>query len=618
MPEAKRGRSRHPDLLEEEAQPSASQSAARPGGVPDPIVERMQAPSANPDISGLGSRKNLRRTDARIRVPVTGMVELTPLEAAVVDTRVFQRLRKIRQLGGTYLVYPGANHSRFEHCLGVVAMAARMCDAVTHNMGGSGTGVLEISDEDRKLIRLAALLHDVGHLAFGHTLEDEVRLFAKHDSEERLQKLLLEGEIANVFEAHDSRRTLEDVVSILRKDAPNRLPPDKVFRADIVANTVCADLLDYLKRDIYHVGLNYAYDERLFEYMTLAPDRQNRTRFAIRLVKGGKLRHDAISQIFELLNLRYILAEAVLFHHAKDAHSAMLSRALLESEFLLNLVCAGAADERAERLRATYANEPGSQVTDYFAGERKPEPDEILWLGDDELIARLVRDSNPVTARLARLMESRQLYRTQAYIDFHAARHADAQDAIIQDLHQHPERRFKVERLIEEELGLPRGSILLYCPSAGMNAKVAEVHIVATDTAVPLATYEQENQRVLTAGFLDAQIQRFHGLWRTYLFIHPSLPQNSAERAARYLRARYFLFGNGTPTMNQSQREAERESEYRNLAAEIFGESNPAISYARVQELRSAELVTIESRSQDPSQKVRQYLEAFALAERSP
>jgi HD superfamily phosphohydrolase len=614
-PEPKRSRSRHPDLLEDSAPPRPSERGADADGPSDadPILTNLQSPAADPDISGLGSRKSLRRTNARIRVPVTGMVELTPLEVAVVDTRTFQRLRKIRQLGGTYVVYPGANHSRFEHCLGVVAMAARMCDAVAHNMQASGTETRQITPEDRKIIRLAALLHDVGHLAFGHTLEDEVRLFTKHDSEERLQQLLLEGEIAEVFETYDNRATLEEVVAVLRKNAPDRLPADRVFRADIVANTVCADLLDYLKRDIYHVGLNYAYDERLFEYMILAPDRQGRTRFAIRLVKGGKLRHDAVTQIFELLNLRYILAEAVLFHHAKDAHSAMLSRALLESEFLLNLVCASVSDEEAARMQAAYSEERGSQVPLYFAGERKPEPDEILWLGDDELIARLGADKNPITACLARLMESRQLYRMHAYIDFHAARHADAQDRIIKDLHQHPEQRFQVERQIEEELALPRGSILLYCPSAGMNAKVAEVHIVVTDTAVPLAKYEDDNQRVLTAGFLDAQIQRFHGLWRTYLFVHPSLPINSADRAARYLRARYYLFGNGTTTMSETQREAQRESEFRNLAAEIFGESNPNISYARVQELRSPELVTIESRLQDSTRKVRQYLEAFAL-----
>lgn len=607
------GRRRQADLLEAtEAEPVVDAHASEAQLAP----EADTSDASSHDLREFEFRKPIRAKSARIRLPVSGMVELTPLEAAVVDTRLFQRLRKIRQLGGTYIVYPGANHSRFEHCLGVVATAAQMCDAVNHNMRGvDGFDSPAIQDEDRKLIRLAALLHDIGHLAFGHTLEDEVGLFEKHDSNSRLDALLLSGEIAQVFDNHRERDTLEQVVAILRKDAPDQLPAGKVFCADIVTNTVCADLLDYLKRDIYHLGLDYSYDPRLYEYMVLAPDRMRRTRFAIRLMKGGKLRHDAITQIFELLNLRYILAEAALFHHAKDAHSAMLSRALLESHFLLGLVCSAYdADDDATRLRECHASQDGSHVEEYFRGDQRPDPDALQWLGDDELIARLVVDSHPVTSSLAEMIEARQLYRTQASIDFDAARVADAKNAIINDLHKEPWKRFGVERLIEEELGLPRGSILLYCPSAGMNSKVAKVHIVMTETAVPLDVYEEETNQALTAGYLDAQLKRYQGLWRTYLFVHPNMPSKSAERAEKYLRARYYLFGQSTATASRGQREAKRETEYRDIAADIFGERHPSMSYARIQELRSDELVTIESRVQQKTHRVRQYLEAFELA----
>jgi hypothetical protein len=579
-----------------------------PSANPIAPVEAAQAPTIDydvPDIASLPARKAGRQRRARVRLPVTGTVEITPLEAAIIDTRVFQRLRKIRQLGGTYVVYPGANHSRFEHCLGVVQMSNRICDAVQLNDG------ISIAEDDRKVIRLASLLHDIGHLAFGHTLEDEIRLFAKHDSDARLSELLEVGEIADVFKAYSEDSTLKEVVAVLRKDAIGKLPKNQAFRADIVANTVCADLLDYLRRDFYHLGIAYNFDDRLFDYMTLALDREGRRRFGIRLVKGEKFRHDATTQIVELLNLRYMLAECALFHHAKDAHSAMLGRALLESEFLLELASSQRTADEAVELRSLYQNRRGSQVAKYFDGGRILSAGELSFLGDDELVARLARDSNAVAQRLATMIEARQLYRTYAEIDYDTASYSNAQGAMVSELHQSPQTRFALERVIEDELGLPRGSILLYCPSEKMNLKVAEVHVVVADTAVPLSKYENENQNKLTAGFLDAQLARFRRLWRTYLFVHPAIPDAAAERASQYLRARYFL--SSSPGRPLAKREHHREREYRKIAVDIFAERNPDLLVSQLKELESEQLVAVESRGADDTRRVRNYLDAFAL-----
>ena len=556
-------------------------------------------------IAELPSRKPGRMADARVRIPVTGTVQITPLEAAIIDTRAFQRLRKIRQLGSTYVVYPGANHSRFEHCLGVLQMSENICAAIERNDSQS------IDAKDRKLIRLAALLHDIGHLAFGHTLEDEVQLFPKHDSDARVGELLESGEIKEVFVRYNQEDALKEVVAILRKDAVKKLPKSKAFRADIVANTVCADLLDYLRRDFYHLGIEYNFDDRIFEYMTLATDSEGRTRFAIALLKTNKFRHDATTQIIELLNLRYMLAECALFHHAKDSHSAMLSRALLESDFLLSLACATRDEKTSEALKARY--EEDQHVASYFEKPFGIAPGELLYLGDDELIARLAKDANPITATLARMLESRQLYRTCAEIDYATASHANAQSQIVQELHDEPATRFRLERTLEQELSLPRGSVLLYCPSKEMNLKVAGVHILAAVVAVPLSVYEVEHGRKLTSGFLDAQLERFRRLWRMYVFVHPAVPARAAERASQYVRARYFLNSAGKA---HPQREKQRDRDYRRLAAEIYAERHPTTPVGQFDRLLDESLYSIESRAQVDDRPIRSYLEAFELGSR--
>src|SRR5215216_4617520 len=96
----------------------------------------------------------------RIRDPIHGFIELTPRERAAADTPIVQRLRSISQLALTYLVYPGARHTRFEHSLGVCHVAGRLADE------------LELPARDARTVRLAALLHDIGHGPFSHVSEN--------------------------------------------------------------------------------------------------------------------------------------------------------------------------------------------------------------------------------------------------------------------------------------------------------------------------------------------------------------------------------------------------------------------------------------------------------------
>lgn len=114
-----------------------------------------------------------------IRIAVTGDVLLTETEAAVIDARTFQRLRGVRQLGTVNFVYPTALHTRFDHSLGTLAKADEMVLAIAKN-AKSDLNERDITMEQRRLARMYALLHDVPHIPFGHTIEDELRLFRRH------------------------------------------------------------------------------------------------------------------------------------------------------------------------------------------------------------------------------------------------------------------------------------------------------------------------------------------------------------------------------------------------------------------------------------------------------
>src|SRR6185436_15675808 len=111
-----------------------------------------------------------------IRDAAHGDIELSPLEVELIDTPEFQRLRGIKQLGTANLVFPSAVHTRFEHSLGTSWMAHRILEAVRRSH--------PVSDDEETAIRVTALVHDMTHIPFGHTLEDERRVLPRHDKDE--------------------------------------------------------------------------------------------------------------------------------------------------------------------------------------------------------------------------------------------------------------------------------------------------------------------------------------------------------------------------------------------------------------------------------------------------
>src|SRR5438034_1010927 len=156
-----------------------------------------------------------------IRDPIHTFIRLETDERAVLDSRPFQRLRHIHQLALTYLIYPAATHKRFEHSLGVMELAGRVFDVVTNatNVTDQIRNTLaEISQPNqlqywRRVLRMAALCHDMGHLPFSHAAEKDL-LPAGWDHEQLTREIVLSPDMATIWDAMTPPLRPLDVVKL--------------------------------------------------------------------------------------------------------------------------------------------------------------------------------------------------------------------------------------------------------------------------------------------------------------------------------------------------------------------------------------------------------------------
>ena len=254
-----------------------------------------------------------------LRDPVHGDVYLSHEELRLVDTREFQRLRGIKQLGTANLVFPGAVHTRFDHSIGSLHVTQSIIDAVNLSFELNPAGLIGISEEEARVIRIAALVHDITHIPFGHNIEDQAGLAERHDAPARYAAIFSkETELGRVL---DELGMAEDVRSILsyEGDGGAAVPP---YWSEILSDTICSDIVDYLLRDAYFTGLSLTIDQRLVSYFKV--DRASGNLF-IDLTKHDLLREDILSEIVRMLEARYYFSERVYYHHAKVAAGALAS-----------------------------------------------------------------------------------------------------------------------------------------------------------------------------------------------------------------------------------------------------------------------------------------------------
>lgn len=236
-----------------------------------------------------------------VRDPLWNNIRLDPEALAVVDTPTLQRLRYVRQLGHAFLVYPGATHTRFEHALGAYHLARR---ALTQ-LADSGDARPDAAAQLR--VKLAALLHDIGHYPFSHALEEaglprhEV-LAARH---------LAGGELAR--QLADLGVTAERLLPLIQGEAREPL-------AGLVAGALDVDKLDYLSRDAWMCGVPYGVIDvdRLLTSLTIAPGPDGRGTLA--------LHEKGLAALESLLFAKYQMYRNVYWHHAVRSATVMFKR----------------------------------------------------------------------------------------------------------------------------------------------------------------------------------------------------------------------------------------------------------------------------------------------------
>lgn len=188
----------------------------------------------------------------RIRDPLHDIIDFSNSELErtlwkVIQTRPFQRLRRIKQLGFSDLVYPGASHSRFAHSIGVFHTARQLMEVVHRHVSE------EESSKEQKALA-AALVHDLGHGPFSHAFEKVGRRLGLKlaDHETMSDMLIREGEVAEVFSAQFGRGFADDVADIIKKDGV------KTVQHAVVSSQFDADRLDYMRRDRMMTGTQHA------------------------------------------------------------------------------------------------------------------------------------------------------------------------------------------------------------------------------------------------------------------------------------------------------------------------------------------------------------------------
>jgi uncharacterized protein len=489
-----------------------------------------------------------------IRIAVSNDVRLTQLELDIIDSPTFQRLRQIRQLGPSFWVYPTALHTRFDHSIGVLAAVDNMIDAIraatVHVDSQHVTASFEITENQRKLARLYGLLHDVTHAPFGHTLEDELQVFASHDAfqedgqpsrrfevplgrDSEIGQLIIESEGEEFYERFRN-------VFLLGKTDRLRVLDDGVETFDefvyyLVSDTVCADLIDYLQRDSLFCNLNLRAPVRILNYLYVADVGQGedaRRRIVIRLWKSkggahgdGRPRRDLLTDIAGLLDARYMLAERVYFHPAKLIVGTMIGRATLEAK-------------RAGKLDEISLMNFGDDTLLYYLQSLTPSKNsgKSVPALHFELSARLA--SEIVGRKLYKRVEKR--YHHEDFAE-PAEDHEPAKEVLHHELADAESRA-----LHEDEIaciaGARPGDVLIYVGPKKMNMKISEAIIDWRGGRKQLCELTRDDDGVLVDRLKSIQDSHLR-LWVVELFVHPSLTETQREIVQSTFEAKFLPRG---------------------------------------------------------------------------
>lgn len=419
----------------------------------------------------------------RIRDAIWFDMDFSPKEEAIIRTPTFQRLHRIKQLGNTHHVYPCAMHTRFDHSLGVCHLSKVLCDRAGIPQG------------EREEIRLAALLHDITHTPFAHTLAGQLGLLRSWETKDqykrRFKDIQNELEVMEVETLHpDDRRQLvkllgqPDFLSIASGD-PSRVK--KPYRAELVADSFCADLLDYLRRDIRLCGLKREYDERILDQAVLLRY-YKKQHFGLDITApsalNGRIRSPSVVEEYtHLLEIRYTLSARVYFYGAK-----------LEADALLG---------KAFRIMLAEGETIGGRSLEDF----------LYDTSDELLVEALCNHLNSQVSYLGKRLKNRHLPYCAHDVDRNGLTETQLAHLLVTFRGRNNLSKWlQVEREIANRAGVEPADIIIQCHQPEMSLKGANVLIRDEGGVVRrLNKYDE----IPEAQLLE---QTHKALWRLYVF----------------------------------------------------------------------------------------------------
>ena len=236
--------------------------------------------------------------------PIHDFIRVYEHELSIIDNPIFQRLRRIRQLSGAHLTYPAAQHTRFEHSLGVMHIASQAGHALNEK------GIFK--SDDIKILRLSGLLHDIGHGPFSHLFEEIIQE-KKISHEDFGKEIILKSEIGDNLSKNGFDKKL--ITKIAFGNSKNQ------YMNEIVSGALSADMMDYLLRDGYFTGAEHAKIDH--KRITQSLDVHK---------KKLSLERSALYSFESMMHSRYQMFKAVYFHKTVRAAEVMLLEALRLSD----------------------------------------------------------------------------------------------------------------------------------------------------------------------------------------------------------------------------------------------------------------------------------------------
>jgi len=236
--------------------------------------------------------------------PIHDFIRVYEHELSIIDNPIFQRLRRIRQLSGAHLTYPAAQHTRFEHSLGVMHIASQASHALNEK------GIIKL--DDIEILRLSGLLHDIGHGPFSHLFEEIIQE-KKISHEDFGREIIINSDIGDNLSKNGFDKKL--VTKIAFGDSKDQ------YMNEIVSGALSADMMDYLLRDGYFTGAEHAKIDH--KRITQSLDVHK---------KKLSLERSALYSFESMMHSRYQMFKAVYFHKTVRAAEVMLLEALRLSD----------------------------------------------------------------------------------------------------------------------------------------------------------------------------------------------------------------------------------------------------------------------------------------------